>query len=180
LKTLFPPKQSDQSFTKAAIAKPLITENNAKRGKRWYDDHKTRMSDDWKYVIWSDDSSITLFTTSCWVYVWKMPKEAYNPEVKNGNGSVMIWAAISQYSAGPIIALNGKITASDYVDILGDPVNPVVQMFPNDAIFQDDSSHIHSQNFSVWLEQHEDALHLPWPAQSPYLNTSTSNCCVQF
>jgi hypothetical protein len=40
LKTLFPQKQSDQSFTRAAIAKPLITENNAKRGKRWCDDVK--------------------------------------------------------------------------------------------------------------------------------------------
>jgi hypothetical protein len=35
----------------AAIAKPLITENNAKRQKRWCDDDKTWMSDDWKYVI---------------------------------------------------------------------------------------------------------------------------------
>jgi hypothetical protein len=44
-------------------------------------------------------------------------------------------------------------------------VNPVVQMFPNnDAIFQDDNSHIHSQKCSVWFEEHEDALHLPWPA----------------
>jgi hypothetical protein len=54
---------------------------------------------------------------------------------------VMIWAAISRYSAGPIIALNGKITASEYVNILGDPVNPVVQMLfcNSDGIFQDES-----------------------------------------
>jgi len=44
----------------------------------------------------------------------------------------MIWSIISRYSAGSIIALNGQITASDYMDILGDPLNPVVQMlFPN-------------------------------------------------
>jgi len=36
----------------AAIAKPLITENNAKRPKRWHDDNKTWMFDDWKHVIW--------------------------------------------------------------------------------------------------------------------------------
>jgi hypothetical protein len=118
-----------------------------------------------------------LFTTSGWVYVWKIPKKAYNPEVKHRSGSVMIWAVISQYTAGPIIALCGQITASDCVDILGDPVNPVVQiLFPNnDAIFQDDSSHTHNQKCSVWFEEHEDALHLPWPAQLPYLNIS--NCC---
>jgi hypothetical protein len=31
-------------------------------------------------VIWSDESSFTLFTTSGRVYVWRTPKEAYNPE----------------------------------------------------------------------------------------------------
>jgi hypothetical protein len=35
-----------------------------------------------------------------------------------------------------------------------------------------------SQKCSVWFEEHEDALHLSWPAQSPYLNIS--NCCDQF
>ena len=48
--------------------------------KRWCDYHKTWTSDDWKYVIWSDESSFTLFPTSGWVYVWRTPKESYNPE----------------------------------------------------------------------------------------------------
>ena len=63
----------------------------------------------------------------------------------------MIWGAISLYSAGPIITLNGRITASDYVDILGNLEHPVVQMlFPNnDSIFQDDDLPIHSQKCSV-------------------------------
>jgi hypothetical protein len=54
-------------------------------------------------VIWSDESSFTLFPTSGRVYVWRMPKEAHNleclvPKVKHGRGSVMVWAAISLYS----------------------------------------------------------------------------------
>jgi len=31
------------------------------------------MSDDWKYVMWSDESSFTLFQTSGWVYVGGKP-----------------------------------------------------------------------------------------------------------
>ena len=58
---------------------------------------------------------------------------------------MMFWAAISWHSAGLIITLNGQITASDYVDISGNQVHPMVQMFPNnDGIFQDDSSPIHT------------------------------------
>jgi len=59
----------------------------------------------------------------------------------------MIWAAICWHSAGPIITPNSRITAGDYVDILGNQVHPVVQVFflNNDAIFLDGSSPIHTQ-----------------------------------
>ena len=57
-----------------------------------------------------------------------------------------IWAAISWYSAGPVITLIGRIPASDHVDILSNQVHFVVQMsFPkNDAVFHDDNSPIHT------------------------------------
>jgi predicted transcriptional regulator len=61
----------------ATIAKPLVNENNARRPKRCSDNHKT-WTDDWKNVIWSNESSFTLFPTSGRVYVWRTPKEAYN------------------------------------------------------------------------------------------------------
>ena len=66
---------------RTAIAKPLITENNAKRRKGWCDNHKIWTSDDWIYVIWSDESSSsTLFPTSGRVNVCRTPKEDYVPE----------------------------------------------------------------------------------------------------
>ena len=65
--------------------------------------------------------------------------------------NLIIWAAICWYSAGPIITLQGRIIASDYVGILGNQVHPVVQMLlpNNNAIFQDDNSPIHTQQCSV-------------------------------
>jgi len=86
----------------------------------------------------------------------------------------MVWAAISWYSARPIINLNGRITAIDYVDILGHQVHPMVQMlFPNnEAIFKDDNSSIHTvKSVPSWFDEHEGALQqLPWPVQWPDLN----------
>ena len=100
--------------------------------------------------MWSDESSFTLFPTSGQLYVWTSPKEAYNPEclvpnVKHGTRSVMIWAA--NFSILLILyLLNGRVTVSEFVDILGSQVHPVVQvLFPNsDAVFQDDNSPIHT------------------------------------
>ena len=65
-----------------------------------------------------------------------------------------MWAAISWYSGGPVIALNGCITAGDYIDFSSNQVYQMVQMlFPNsDAVFQDDSSPIHTTKvFSLGL-----------------------------
>ena len=47
---------------------------------------------------------------------------------------------ISWYSAGPIDTLSGQITASDYVNILGTQLHPMVQtlFLNNNAIFQED------------------------------------------
>ena len=60
---------------------------------------------------------------------------------------MVIWAAISWYSASPVITLNDRITASDYMDISGNQVHPVVQMlFPNnDAVFKMTIRPTHSQ-----------------------------------
>jgi len=53
------------------------------------------------------------------------------------------------------------MAASDYVDISGNQVRPVVQMFlpKNDAFFQDDIPPMHTaRNVHSWFEKHKDAL----------------------
>jgi len=70
----------------------------------------------------------------------------------------MIWAAVSRYSAGPIITQYAPFTASSYVDIFVNQVHRTVQMlFPtNDAIFQDDNSPIHTaRSVQSWFEEHK-------------------------
>jgi hypothetical protein len=82
----------------------------------------------------------------------------------------MIWTAISWYPAGPTIATNGRIAGSDYVDILGNKVHPVVQkVIPNnDAIFQYYISPIHTAKIvQSWFETHKNELQF---LHSPDLN----------
>lgn len=53
-----------------------------------------------KHVLFSDESTFTVFPTSMGVTIWRSPKQDYHldccmPKVKHRDGSVMGWAAIS-------------------------------------------------------------------------------------
>jgi hypothetical protein len=144
---MFPPKTVRRELHRSNIhgraetAKPLITESNGKRRKRWCDDHETCTSDNWKYIVRPDGSSFMLFLASGRAYFRRTPKKNYRPEclvqtVKHGARSMVSWAAISWYSVGPLIFLIGRITACDYVDIIGDQVHPMIQrLFPKNVAF---------------------------------------------
>jgi hypothetical protein len=127
----------------------------------------------------SVELSFTLFPTSGRVYVWRTSKEAYNPEClvpreKHAGGSVKVWAAISCYSVGPFTTLHGRITASDYFEILGNQVRLMTQtlFLKNDAVSQDDNVPIHTaRTVQSWFREHEgDLKRFPCSAQSPDLN----------
>jgi hypothetical protein len=95
-------------------------------------------------MIRSHESSFILFPTSGTVYVWRTPKETYNPEnlvptVKHGGrfcdglgSNIMI-----QYYVGPIVTLHGRFLL-------------------NDAVFQGDNAPIHTAgSVQPWFEKHE-------------------------
>jgi hypothetical protein len=119
-----------------------------------------------------------LFPTSGRACVWRTPKETHNPECMvptrgrfcDGLGSNIV----VQYSVGLTITLHDLILAKEYVDRLGNQVHPTIQtLCPNsNAVFQDDNVPIHTaRTVQSSFEEHEGELqHLPWPAQSSYLN----------
>ncbi|KAL9698867.1 hypothetical protein quinque_002308 [Culex quinquefasciatus] len=92
---------------------------------RWCKAHKDWRIAQWKKVVYSDESTFTLFPTTGRVYVWR--KEAYDldclkPTVKHGGGSVMVWGAISWYGVGPITAVKGTMKADHYREVLENQV----------------------------------------------------------
>jgi hypothetical protein len=113
-------------------------------------------------VLRSDEPFFTQFPTSGGVYVWRTPKEAYNPgclvpTIKHGGGSVMLLGSniVVQYYVGPIITLDGRITAKENVDRLGNQVHPSHEP---DVISEQRCSyprrqcpHLHSSNCSVMV-----------------------------
>jgi hypothetical protein len=127
---------------------------------------KSWISDKWKHMIRSDKLSFALFTTLGRLFIWRTPKEAYNPKylvptVNYEEGTVMVWAEIL-YSVGP---LHGHITAKEYVDRFGNRAHPMGQTLcsDNDAVFKDDNAPNHTAGtVQSWFDEHEGELqHLP-------------------
>jgi hypothetical protein len=130
-------------------------------------------------VIWSDESSFTLFPTPGRVYIWRTPNEAYNQEClvtteKYGGGFCDGLGSniVVHYSVGLIITVHGQITAREYVDRLCNQMLPIIQkLFPkNDVVFQEDNAPFTqlelfghglksmTVNFNIFLGQHSHQI----------------------
>ncbi|GFW60747.1 DDE_3 domain-containing protein [Trichonephila clavipes] len=135
----------------AAIPKSLVTDGNAKR------------------CVYS---GVTLTKHGRLISGKKTPAQAYDRNclstVQQEDGPVMIWAAVSWFSAEIIIVLKGKITREKYREVSADQVHPMRQtLFPAEyGIFQEDNAPIHGtgliqsllmnmrKKFYIYLDSH--------------------------
>ena len=128
--------------------------------------------------MWLDESRYTLFCTDGRRRIWREPHEAMNPSclvrtVQGSGGSIMVWGMFCWYGSGPLVLLEGKQTAMQYLDILADQVHPaMLQFYEGDGYFMDDNATIHRARIvRDWFNEHQsDFQQLSWTPQSPDLN----------
>lgn len=130
----------------------------------------------WRNVLWSDETKINLFGMDGKQFVRRPKGEAYNsrytkPTVKHGGGSVMIWGCFSLRGVGPVYLIEGILTKETYVDILRNVMLPwAEENMPLKWRFQQDNDPKHSAKLTkLWFEQNNVDV-LQWPSQSPDLN----------
>ena len=157
----------------AARKKPHLTEKHRKDRLRWCKEKKN-WGEEWKRVVWSDESRFALFESDGRARVWRSPGKAYNkgciqPTVKFGGGSVMFWGCFSWDGVGPLVVVEGNMDSDDYVNILANNFIPWVSNYPN-SIFQQDGASCHTSSYSVWWMRTHNIPTLDWVAQSPDLN----------
>ncbi|CAB4490592.1 unnamed protein product [Rhizophagus irregularis] len=157
----------------ATRKKPLLTKKHRSDRLRCCKDKKN-WEEEWKKVVWSDESRFALFESDSRVRVWRSPGEAYNQNciqltVKFGGGSVMFWGCFSWHGVGPLVVVEGNMNSDDYVNILSNHFIPWVSNYP-DSIFQQDGASCHTSSYSVWWITTHNIPILDWVAQSPNLN----------
>ena len=133
--------------------------------------------EEWKFIIWSDESRFEVFGGDGCDYVWRKPKEKYDvdclvPTFKSGCKGVMVWGCFSSFGMGPLVRVNGRQNANDYINVLDNHLLPYIGRLDdqNNYIFQDDNAQIHRARSTLrWISE-KNIDQLFWPAQSPDLN----------
>lgn len=74
-----------------AVKKPWLSQKNIKKRLMWAQEHVTWSLDDWKRVLWSDETRVCLFGSDGLIRSWRKSGERLNnenlrPTVKHGGG----------------------------------------------------------------------------------------------
>ena len=109
-----------------AVKKPRLRKKNVIKRLEWAMKYKDWTIEDWKYIIWSDESSIWIGVNPRYQWVIHPPNERLNRKYvkktfKSAQVKVMVWAYFMGERLGPLIVYDeGGIGADEYEDILYD------------------------------------------------------------
>ena len=165
---------------KAVVKKkqPLLSQRHRRERLDFAISHKDWTVDDWKRVVWSDETKINCLGSDRRKWAWKKAGEGLSDRivegtVKFGGGSLMMWGCMMWEGVGFGCKIDGRMDAELYTKILEDELQQSLEYYGKevtDVIFQQDNDPKHkSKKAKKWFEDHGYDVMI-WPAQSPDLN----------
>jgi hypothetical protein len=173
-----------------AAEKPALQAENVAKRLEWALKYKDWTVEDWKRVIWSDESSIWIGVNPRRQWVIRPPNERLNRKYvkktfKSAQVKVMVWACFTGERLGPLIVCEeGGIGADEYEEILYDglfsliddilepPEEPeTIQVADtNTFMFMQDNAPCHKAHEVMEFLAENHVPVMKWPPQSPDLN----------
>ena len=170
-------------FAKKRVKKPALTVVHKRNRLRWANTHREWTIDDWKRVIWSDESKINRISSDGIIYNWTRQPNVLTDNnvqatVKYGGGNVMIWGSMTWAGVGKLAKIEGRMDSTQYISILDSCLLPTMDAasllpgFParDQLIFQQDNDPKHKSKQTAGWFAAQKISPMPWPSQSPDLN----------
>lgn len=163
--------------------KPAISAKNRKERLAFAKSHKDWTVEDWKRVIFSDETKINRFGSDGLRWTWVRDNEPLQPRsvistVKGGGGSLMIWGCITAGGVGYLAEIEGIMDQHLYKEILEGELADTIDWYEIDEekmIFMQDNDPKHTAKMIKNFLDEQDFSVMSWPAQSPDLNP-IENC----
>ena len=140
--------------------------------------HQHWTVDDWKRVVWSDETKINRLGSDGRETVWIVDggmrtQQHVKGTVKFGGGSIMLWGCMTAKGVGYACRIDGRMDAQLFTDILSDELMQSLEYYElkvGDIVFQQDNDPKHTSHTARnWFAENNIEV-LEWPPQSPDLN----------
>ena len=134
--------------------------------------------EEWKQVVFSDESKFNLFGSDGKQYCRRRVGEEFRPQnvkktVKHGGGSLQVWGCLTWDGPGRLYRVEGRMNAVQYCSILETAFIGSLtdrSLTTSGTIFQQDLDPKHtSRRAKSWLEAHGITV-LRWAPSSPDMN----------
>ena len=165
---------------RVAARKPLLRAVNKKKRLEWAKMHKNWGLEDWKKVLWTDESRFELFGTRRRVHVRRLPNERVLPQciqstVKHGGGNIMLWGCFGNGLTGDLVKITSTMDKHMYHNILVKHAIPSgIRIIGKGFIMQQDNDPKHAsglcKNYLKLKERGKVCKIMNWPPQSPDLS----------
>lgn len=144
---------------------------------RFARDHSDWTLDNWKTVLFTDESKVKFLSDDRRVRVWRREGERFSDPCIHGTDrfggpSVMVWGGISLHGKTELVILDeGTVTAASYVErIIRPHVIPFSHRIGEDFVLMQDNARPHTARITQRALSDANIRVLPWPAMSPDLN----------
>jgi transposase len=158
--------------------RPFLSKRHRKARMDFAVTHLHWTVEDWKRVIWSDETKINRLGSDGRKWVYKRSGESLSDRLvegtlKFGGGSIMMWGCMFWEGPGYACKIDGRMDGELYRQILDEDLQASLEYYgkdPTDIIFQQDNDPKHkSKKATEWFSDHDYQV-LIWPAQSPDMN----------
>ena len=173
-----------------AQKKPHLSRKNINERLEWAKQHKDWTIDQWKKVIWSDETLLQVGHSSKRIWVTRQKAKGLEtnnvyPTFKTARVTIMVWACFTGEKVGPLMIFDeGGVGGDEYLEVILDGLLSFVDDLAKSTeepdtvcvqkespfIFMQDNVRCHKVKEVLDLLEEEKIPVMVWPAQSPDLN----------